>query len=126
MDPLVILYSLFGPFLVWPFEYLLPNPHIIEELFKYIVVKWTNGNLKSYIYGGIVFALSETVLYSININASGNINLILVRFILTSLLHSTTFVIIYYFSKKKGFLKLTGLVFAILIHFLYNRYIPSY
>jgi len=72
MDPLVILYSLVGPFLLWPLEYFLPYPYIIEELFKVFVVKFTNSNAKSYILAGILFALTETILYSFNINLFGH------------------------------------------------------
>src|SRR3989344_3576571 len=102
MDPLVILYSLVGPFLVWPLEYFLPYPYVIEELFKVVVVKFTKSNFKSYILAGIAFALTETILYSFNINLFGRISLFFIRFIATSLLHSVTFLIIFKLSQKKN------------------------
>ncbi len=130
MDPLAILYSLVGPFLIWPLEYILPYPHIIEETFKLFVVKFTKGNIKTYILAGFVFALTETILYSININLLGRPTLFLARFISTSLLHSITFLIIFKFSKQKNAIlsvsMLTGFLISILIHYLYNRYIPIY
>ena len=125
MDPLVILYSLVGPFLLWPLEYFLPYPYIIEELFKVFVVKFTNSNAKSYILAGILFALTETILYSFNIKLFGRIGLFFVRFISTSLLHSITFLIIYKMSQKKNGI-IFGFLISALIHFLYNRYIPIY
>jgi len=125
MDPLVILYSLFGPFLVWPLEYFLPYPYVIEELFKVVVVKFTKSNFKSYILAGIAFALTETILYSFNINLFGRISLFFIRFIATSLLHSVTFLIIFKLSQKKNGL-ITGFLISALIHYLYNRYIPIY
>lgn len=125
MDPFVILYSLFGPFLVWPIEYILPYPYIVEEFFKLLVVKFTNGNTKSYILAGVLFALTETVFYSFNINLFGNLSLFFVRFTATSLLHATTFLIIFKLSKKENGLIL-GFLVSVLIHYLYNRYIPMY
>lgn len=125
MDPLVILYSLVGPFLVWPLEYLLPYPYIIEELFKVFVVKFTSGNAKIYILAGIVFALTETILYSININLLGRPSLFLARFVSTSFLHGATFLVIFKLSKKKNGI-ISGFFISVLIHYLYNRYIPIY
>ena len=125
MDPLVFLYSLVGPFLLWPLEYFLPYPYIIEELFKVFVVKLVKGNVKTFLLAGVIFALTETILYSININLLGRPTLFLARLISTSLLHSITFLIIFKFSEKKNAIFI-GFLVAVLIHYLYNRYIPIY
>lgn len=127
MDYLVVLIAVLGPFLVWPIELLLPYPYIVEELFKFILVYFfAKKSAKPFIYAGIAFALTETVFYSLNINTFGNINLFFVRFMLTSILHSITFLTIYYswnFNKK---LITVGFILAAFIHFLYNIYIPYY
>ena len=91
---MVFLYSLFGPFLLWPVEYFLPYPYIIEELFKCAVIWFGGKNVKTYLYAGFAFAFSETVLYSININAFGRVSLIFVRLLVLGILHTTTFLII--------------------------------
>jgi hypothetical protein len=127
MDPAVILYSLFGPFLVWPLEYFLPYPYIIEELFKSVLVLFfAKKSAKSFIFAGIAFALTETVFYSFNINAYGSVGLLFTRFILTACLHSLTFLIIFWFAKKSKGLIVFGFIVSALIHYLYNRYIPAY
>jgi hypothetical protein len=123
MDPQTVLFSVFGPFLVWPLEYLFPYPFIVEEIFKAIVVWFGPKNIKAYIVAGILFALSETILYVFNINASGNTQLMLIRFVTTSLLHSGTFALIYLSSRSNKKLIFLGLTASILIHYLYNIYI---
>lgn len=117
---MTILYSLVGPFLVWPVEFLFPYPYIVEELFKVFVVWFGPKDYKVYLLGGFLFAFTETVFYTMNTGFS------LTRLFATSLLHSLTFLVIYWFaSKNKGFI-VVGLIFAMLIHFLYNLYIPLY
>ncbi len=126
MDPLVILFSLTGPFLVWPLEILLPYPYIIEELFKSIVVWFGPKGILSYIIGGILFAVTETVFYSYNLFSTGEIRLIFIRLLLTGLLHSATFAIIYISTIKNKKLILLGFFAAVIIHFLYNQQIINY
>jgi len=129
MNLTATLIALFGPFIVWPFEILLPYPFIVEELFKFILVKsiiketsnYTDG-LKTTIVSGVLFTVSETVLYILKINAYGDIGLLLTRFLSTGLLHTVTFVIIFIASKKKYYW-VVGLVAAMSIHFVYNFYI---
>ena len=39
MNLTATLIALFGPFIVWPFELFIPHPYIVEELFKFVLVK---------------------------------------------------------------------------------------
>jgi hypothetical protein len=127
MDLPVYLYSFFGPFLVWPLEYLLPFPFIIEELFKgvlvYIFHKQSAG---TFFLCGITFALTETFLYSINIFSYGSFAMFAERLVLTSALHSATFLIIYGFTKIDRRLLIVGLAVAMVIHFFYNSIAPTF
>lgn len=126
MDPLIVLYSLFGPFLVWPLEYYIPYPFIIEELFKAVVVWFGPKKAKVYIIAGVLFASTETVLYTINVTITGTIGYMLTRFVTSSLLHIATFLIIYSSSRLDKRLIVVGFILSALIHFLYNKFIPSY
>jgi hypothetical protein len=126
MDPYLVLLALFGPFLVWPVEHFLPYPYIIEELFKVFVVLQGGKGYKGYITAGVLFALTETVLYTINVNTTGTLGFMITRFISTSLLHTITFLIIYWFGSKSKKLIVVGFIFSALIHFLYNKYIPAF
>ena len=109
-----ILDSLFGPFLVWPLEYFLPYPYIIEEAFKAVVVVKGPKSLMLYVISGMGFAFSETVIYSLNTSVP------LERMFLTSILHSGTFAVIYFFNNKKALW--VGLLVAALIHYLFNLF----
>jgi hypothetical protein len=126
MNPQVVLYSLFGPFLLWPVEYFFPYPFIVEELFKCVLVWFGGKNVKSFVLAGVAFAFTETVFYILNINARGSLILMIVRLISTSLLHSTTFLIIYLSARKNKKLIAGGFIASALIHYLYNLYIPTY
>jgi len=127
MDEVLLLFSLVGPFLVWPIEYYLPYSFIVEELFKLLLVYFfAKKTAKPFVMSGIVFALTETVFYTFNVNAFGSLSIMPVRFISTSILHSTTFAIIYYANKIDRKLIVIGFFIAVLIHFLYNRLIPTY
>lgn len=124
MDLTIVLYALIGPFLVWPVEYFLPYPFIVEELFKTILVYFIpQKSYKPILLSGIGFAISETVLYTLMINSSGNVSLLFTRLLTTSILHSVTFITIYLFGKKNKWLLTVGFIIAVLIHYLYNRYI---
>lgn len=129
MNLTATLIALFGPFIVWPFEFFIPYPFVVEELFKFILVKTIIKNTADFSDGfktvfvcGLLFTISETVLYILKINAYGDIRLLLTRFISTGLLHTATFVIIFIATKKKHYWTF-GLLTAMLLHYLYNLYI---
>lgn len=129
------LFGLFGPFLVWPLELFFPYPHIVEEIFKFIVVYYFlkskpdfKTGFKTVALAGILFAASETVFYSLKANLGGVQDILITRFIFTSLLHTITFAVIFIFGsspspKRKNVGLVLGLLTAILIHYLYNSYI---
>ena len=121
--------SLISPFVVWPIELILPYPHIVEELAKAILV-FTLLNLperstkiKSAILIGVLFAFSESVLYLFNIQLVGNIQTYFVRLLVTIPLHVITTLIILLPALKNKKLIIVGVVFASLVHYLFNLYI---
>lgn len=125
-----LLFSLFGPFLVWPIELLLPYPHFVEEIFKLAVVLFIincgssqKNGIKSALLAGVFFAMSETVLYIFKINLYGDVGLLGVRFLLTSVLHSFTFLVIYLGARKGYVTSLIATIVAIFVHWLYNSHI---
>ena len=120
---MTILYSIFGPFLVWPIEYFFPYPYIIEELFKCVVVWFGEKRALIYVYAGLAFAFTETVFYVLNINKSGSLGFMALRFISGSLLHSSTFFIIYLTNKKSKKLIPVGFLVSATIHYFYNLFI---
>jgi len=115
-----IIFCLFAPFPLWLIETLIPYPHLVEELFKFFLVKFTPSK-NSWIFPlflGITFSLSETVLYLVNFFALGNFSDLPLRLVTTTLLHVSLFYLQYY-TRKTSASYLT-LILAILIHYFYN------
>jgi RsiW-degrading membrane proteinase PrsW (M82 family) len=126
---LLPLMALMAPFLVWPIEYFLPYPYLIEEFIKSIfvfnIIYSVNKQHQLVIAAtvGVLFSLSESVLYSFNFFPLNSIVPFLYRIFLTTLLHSGTILIMLLFSSKSKKLFPIGLTVAILIHYLYNQII---
>lgn len=121
------LLALISPFLLWPVEYFLPYPHVVEELFKAAIVllvlstKLNNtGQFRLLLLFGGLFALSETVFYLINIMFMGNLSTLLQRTILTTPLHIFTILIIWLTAIYQRWLIFIGLGMAMFIHYFYN------
>jgi len=127
---IALLISLASPLFLLPVEKLLPYPHVIEELLKLMIVfliyksvKGTIDLLKWVVIAAVLFTISESIFYLVNVFALGNISLFPQRLLLTGALHFGTFLLLY-FSIKKNYLWLAGGVTAsILIHYFYNSII---
>jgi RsiW-degrading membrane proteinase PrsW (M82 family) len=126
IDAPVILCSLFGPFLVWPIEYFLPYPYIVEELFKAAVVWFGPKKALPYAVAGVAFAFTETVLYTLNINLTGSFVFMLARFVSSALIHTLTFLIIFLSTKIDRRFIAVGFIVAVALHYVYNLYIPNF
>lgn len=115
---------LFAPFPLLIIEKILPFPFLIEEIFRYWIVKNTpQKNVWFYpIILGVLFSLSETMLYLVNFFQLGNFDNLLLRIVLTTSLHTGLFILMYYFRSKKT---LFWVIFvnAVIIHYLYNVYV---
>lgn len=114
------------PFIIWPIELLLPYPYIIEEITKGILVFFVinlpdkSTQIKLILGSAVLFTLSETVLYSLNIALVGDLSTLLTRFILTNILHSLTMLIILSAAFKNKWFMPAGVAAAMLIHYFYN------
>lgn len=120
------LFAAISPFFLWPIEFIAPYPHIIEELAKAILVWFiikipsTGSRVRLAIASGVLFALSESIFYIININLVGNIQTLVQRLALTISLHVLTILIMLYFFSKDRRLIPVGLILAMLAHLSYN------
>ena len=126
---LLPLFAAIAPFIIWPIERLFPYPFFVEELVKaFLVLPLTDldnfrNKIEFSIVIGLLFTLSESVLYIFNIQEVGNLGVFLVRILLTFPLHTGTVLIMIAFSLKKKLLIIPGLVCAIVIHILFNYFI---
>lgn len=131
MISLVPLIAAFSPFLVWPIELVLPYPYIVEEVLKAILIlflldiKSKSSQVKTVFAAGVLFALSETVLYIFNLSLKGDIYTLLTRLLLTIPLHVGTFLIILLPTFKKKWLVVFGLWVAVMVHYFFNLIVAS-
>lgn len=122
MSSLLPLLSLVLPFVALIIERFLPYPYFVEEVLKGILV--INLDKKHRIMLsiaiGVLFALTETVIYSTSLFLVGGVGVFITRFVLTAFVHSLTCVVmaLSIYKTKKGFV--IGLILAILIHWFYN------
>ena len=128
MNPLLILSAAIAPYFLWFVEYLLPYPYFVEEIAKLILVWLLLGEKvsnKSKIYTaiamGYMFALTESILYLLNILQGGTLATFVQRLIFTTILHSITFLVILLPGLKKKRYAFLGFFLAIIIHFVYNQ-----
>lgn len=117
------------PFILWPFVYLIPLPHIIEELAKLFLARTTRST-KSFPFllilgSGVLFAVSETVLYSIGLFQTSTLQIIGLRLLLTTTLHTLTLLGFGIAVRKHLIFQAVWLICAIFIHYHYNRFVTQ-
>lgn len=123
-----LLLALVSPLLLLPIEKLLPFPHIIEEVVKLLIVgmiikreRQTKESFGAWVFmAGLIFATSESILYLANIFALGNSILFSQRLALTSSLHISTMMLMYFLGRKNYVGLAAGFVGAVVIHYLFN------
>lgn len=123
-----LLLALAAPLLLIPIEKLFPAPHIIEEIVKLGIVLFIlksrilnpSFQIRWVILAGMIFTLSESILYLINIFMLGDLSLFGTRLLLTGILHVTTMVILYLSARKRVSMSLLGFILAVTIHYWYN------
>lgn len=131
MLPLIPLFAVIAPFIVWPIEVLLPYPYIIEEIAMTLlllpVLSENRGKqIKTAILIGLLFTFSEAVLYLFNIYLVGDIKTFFLRLIITAPLHVATPIIILLPTFYKKNLIIVGFILAAVVHYLFNLAVTIY
>ena len=120
----VTVLALFLSFILWPIEWYLPYPAVIEETAKLLIVvmivKTSPKRLQvPLVFGaGILFAASETLLYVANAAQYGNLTVLGWRLLLTVPMHIISFFILLWALREK--LWWAGLAIVILMHWGFN------
>ena len=126
MGFIIPLFALIAPFILWPIEYYFPYPFVFEEIAKGILVyfvvtdKTIKNKVSAVILATLLFSVSESFLYLINIYQVGNISTLFMRFILTTPMHIITSLIILFFGIKDKRLIPLGVVISGVIHLFFN------
>ena len=135
---LFLIVGLASPLLLWPIEFLLPFPHIIEELLKFFGLLWLSKtefetkpifSKKGLILGFLfatLFTFTESVLYIMNLSLLNQFHLFPKRLLYTGLLHVTTTLLILIGIQRNWYVKVLTIALAISIHYLYNNLITSF
>lgn len=127
------LFALAGPLLLVPIEVYIPLPHIVEELYKAVLVwSYINSGLVDYDGGrgvgrsaaalmiGIVFGVSESMLFLTNAFMIGNANALVSRFLLTVPMHGLTTLTVYAIGRRSRVSFVVAVMIAIAIHYYFN------
>lgn len=113
---MTILPMMVLPGFLWLVELVLPFPAVVEEIAKAMIVrradKWQQA-----LGLGLLFGLSESMLFLVNANWLGNLNAIWWRLLLTVPMHGITSLSFYAAGRRYWWL---GLALAILIHAVFN------
>lgn len=127
MEAVILALAATAPFLLWPVETLFPYPHLFEEVLKLIlglaIIKVPESIPKKILLGvssGVIFALSETILYFLIIFQIGQPSLFLKRLFLTIPLHVLTLLLILLPGLKKKEFAFAGFLLAVILHYTYN------
>lgn len=127
MEIVAIALAAAAPFILWPIEMLAPYPYILEEVFKLalvlVILNRPGATFKKISIGaasGVLFALSESFLYFLNIFQAGQPSLLVQRLILTIPLHVATIMLMILPALKKKKLVLVGFLLAVALHYFFN------
>lgn len=130
----ILLFALILPLILIPIEKILPYPHIVEEIAKLLLVlmiyqkeRQLNKKLFAFVLlSGLLFTLSESIFYLINIFELGDLTMIPKRLFFTGLLHVGTLLIIYVLGRKNNISLSISLLISITIHYFYNLWAGNF
>jgi hypothetical protein len=115
------LYSAVAPLLLMLVSSVWQYPAVLEEVVKWGILKGSVGRAVEVNDGmvvGLVFGLSEAILYSSNAWASGDWNAMLYRIAFTVPMHTLT-AMMTALGMKRG-VGYIGLLLAMVIHVMFN------
>jgi RsiW-degrading membrane proteinase PrsW (M82 family) len=119
-----LLLALASPLLLLPIEKFFPYPHFIEEAAKLLIVGMILKEVKKggilVLMAGLLFAISESILYLANIFALGDLMAFPRRLVLACGLHTGTLMLMYFLGQKNYLGLAAGFIGAIVIHYFFN------
>ncbi|MEK9185266.1 MAG: hypothetical protein AAB863_00680 [Patescibacteria group bacterium] len=128
---LAFIISLIAPVFLLPIEQVLPYPFVFEELVKMLGVlliirqesKGNNNYFLAAVGIGLIFTISESILYIVNILALGDFMIFPKRLMLTGGLHIGTVMLIYFLGRKNYLGLMAGFAGAVAIHYFFNLWV---
>lgn len=124
-----MLFAFVAPVIAMGVEQLLAEPWLVEEIIKALVVTRASmleeKYLKTALLAGLVFGVSEAVLYIVNVSLLGNATPLIWRLLFTVPMHGLTALVFAYFSRGRGWWMVVGLSLAMAIHGVFNAVVGS-
>lgn len=128
-----LILALTLPLVLLPIEHFFNYPYVIEELVKFLAIcliilpsKDTKNNYLIFaIFVGILFTISESMLYLADFISFGTVMIFPKRLFVTGILHISTCALMYILGRKKLWLLIPGLMISILIHYYFNKAISD-
>lgn len=119
-----MLYAFVAPVVAMAIEQLLMEPWLVEEIVKAVVVMRASQLEGKYVkvafLAGLVFGISETILYIVNISMLGQLDPLGWRLIFTVPMHAVTAMTFAYFSRGRGWWMVVGMALSMAIHGIFN------
>ncbi len=130
---IALLVALVAPLVLLPVEHALNYPYIIEELVKafavaLIILQGRSDKNHYWMFAvlvGILFTVSESILYLSDFFMQGEIELLPIRLLVTGLLHIGTCLIVYFIGRKNRWLLVVGLFISMVVHYYFNYLISG-
>ena len=119
-----LLFAFAAPVLALLIEQIVAEPWLVEEILKALVVTRASyldaKFLRVALLAGLLFGLSEAMLYVVNASFLWSLEPIGWRLAFTVPMHALTALIFAYFSRGKGWWMVVGLSLAMAIHGMFN------
>lgn len=120
-----MLYAFVAPIAALVIEQVLMEPWLVEEIVKAVVVVRASqlagrNFLKVAFLAGLVFGISETILYIVNVSMLGQLDPLGWRLVFTVPMHAFTAYLFALFAQARGWWMVIGLSLAMAIHGMFN------
>jgi len=126
----IILAGFILPMLLIPIVAVTGYSEVVEESVKALVVVYliaklasTKSKILAAVLFGLLFGLSESMLYLTNILQVGDMNVFVYRLMFTIPMHTATVLLMTLATLRVRWYILFGLVNAIILHLIFNNYI---
>ncbi|MFC1627462.1 hypothetical protein ACFL18_02840 [Patescibacteria group bacterium] len=125
------LLALGSPLILWPLEQVLAVPYLIEEVFKWWLMRMVieqereeGQRLLAWVFlVGLGITMSETMFYLMNMNMLGSLDSLGKRLLLTNGMHFLTLGLIYWGVRQGGKKLKWSFLGAVLIHLMFNVWV---
>ncbi|MFC1654097.1 hypothetical protein ACFL1M_04585 [Patescibacteria group bacterium] len=119
-----MLFAFVAPAFALFVEQIVYEPWLVEEIIKAVIIirasMLDDKFLKIALAAGVIFGISEAMLYIVNLSFLGNLEPLGWRLLFTVPMHAMTMLVFAYFSRGRGWWMVVGLSLSMAIHGMFN------